>query len=182
LNAEDDIFDDFDQRMYRAVMYDPWLDFSFYDGLTGYGRYWISRLHQQASSVQSSECLSCICKRIEEKLPDISTNEQTDVYCFLHDLCQIQDFEMCANLLEKLKIQSADFSRFDKSSFGNMVRICHYNRYFNGDLKDTALKQIPDLDMEKPPSSMGLLSGYAGEGMLRLMTLDQTNMSWMQFL
>lgn len=44
LIAEDDICEDFDQRMYRAVMYDPWQDFSLYDGLIGYGRYWISRI------------------------------------------------------------------------------------------------------------------------------------------
>ena len=50
LITEDDIFEDFDQRMVRAVMYDPWQDFSLYDGLTGYGRYWISRLHYQGQS------------------------------------------------------------------------------------------------------------------------------------
>ena len=42
LNVEDDICEDFDDRMYRAVMYDPWPDFSLYDGLTGCGRYWMS--------------------------------------------------------------------------------------------------------------------------------------------
>ena len=47
LLVEDDICEDFDQRMVRAVMYDPWQDFSMYDGLTGYGRYWISRLRYQ---------------------------------------------------------------------------------------------------------------------------------------
>ena len=36
LNVEDDICEDFDERMVRAVMYDPWQDFSQYNGLTGY--------------------------------------------------------------------------------------------------------------------------------------------------
>jgi hypothetical protein len=36
--------------------------------------------------------------------------------------------------------------------------------------------------MSKPPAGMGLLTGYAGEGMLRLTALDSTNVSWMRFL
>jgi hypothetical protein len=72
--------------MYRAVLYDPWQDFSQYNGLTGYGRYWITRLPYQAPAVQARECLLRITALIGEKLPDISTKEQTDVYCFLQDL------------------------------------------------------------------------------------------------
>ena len=68
LKATDDIFDDFDQRMYRAVMYDPWQDFSLYDGLTGYGRYWIMRLHHQKSSIQARECLLRIVYNIKVQL------------------------------------------------------------------------------------------------------------------
>lgn len=36
--------------------------------------------------------------------------------------------------------------------------------------------------MEKPPATMGLLSGYAGEGLLRLTALNSTDLSWMQLL
>lgn len=36
--------------------------------------------------------------------------------------------------------------------------------------------------MEKQPVSMGLLSGYAGEGLLRLTALNSTDLSWMQLL
>lgn len=184
LEADDDIFEDFDKRMYRAVMYDPCQDFSLYDGLTGYGRYWISRLHQ-LSSKQAQACLLRIARLIEEKLPDISVKEQTEVYCFLHDLCQIQGFEMCAKFLEKLEIPSTDFPRLDNSTVVNIVRICQHNRYFNSNLQDeinAALQQIPDLDMEKSPASIGFLTGYAGEGMLRLTALQQTNISWMYLL
>ena len=185
LNSEDDIFEDLDKRMYRAVMYDPWLDFSLYSGLTGYGQYWMMRLQQKDSSVQAQKCLMRIVGWIEEKLSDISAKEQTDVYCFLHDLCQIQDFDMCADLLEKLKIQSADFSRLGNSIVGNFLRMYQRHHYFNDTLHseiDIALKQIPDLNMEKPPVSMGLLTGYAGEGMIRLTVLNQTDISWMQLL
>lgn len=65
LIVEDDICEDFDQRMLRAVMYDPWLDFSLYDGLAGYGRYWISRLRYQKPSSQARECLWHIVELIK---------------------------------------------------------------------------------------------------------------------
>lgn len=192
LITEDDICEDFDERMHRAVMHDPWQGFSLYDGLIGYGRYWISRLRQQPLSVQAQECLMCIAERIEENLPDISEEEQTDVYCFLCDLHEISGFDRCSRLWEqcqKWNLSSVNinrrFPRFGNSVIGNSMRIYHCNHYFNDTLQgeiDIPLKQIPDLDMNKPPVAMGLLTGYAGEGLLRLAALDATNISWMQLL
>ena len=186
LNAEDDICEDFDQRMVRAVLYDPWSDFSQYDGMTGYGRYWISRLRYQVSALTARQSLLRIITLIEQKLPDIPANEQTDVYCFLHDLCQIQDFEMCKVVLKRFNLKTVtSFSRLGGSTFGNIVRMVQQCRYFNFKRKDEiydALTQIPDLDMGKTPESMGLLAGYASEGMLRMTALNQTDMSWMNLL
>jgi hypothetical protein len=189
LDAEDDIFEDLDQRMYRAVMYDPWQDFSMYEGLTGYGKYWISRLRQQPLSVQAQESLMCIKDRIEEKLPDITTEEQTDIYCFLHDLHEISNVDVSIGLLQFRK-QSANisrnFARLGDSVISNIIRMYQCNQYFNDDIPqdeiDIALNQIPDLDMEKLPVGMGLLNGYAGEGLLRLAVLDPKNVSWLHLL
>jgi hypothetical protein len=47
---------------------------------------------------------------------------------------------------------------------------------------DSALKQLPDLDRGKPPAGMGLLTGYASEGFLRMIAIGQTNHSWMFLL
>jgi hypothetical protein len=190
LDSEDDIFEDFDARMFRAVMYDPWQDFSLYDGLTGYGRYWISRLRKQHSSVQTQECLKCIMERIEDRYPDIPLDEQTDIYCFLYDLQKISGFDVSTRLLEQYRKQSVDiiirsFPRLGDSAVGNTVRMYQRERYFNEYLQDeinSALRQIPALDIEKPPVSTGLLSGYAGEGLLRLTALDPANVSWMELL
>jgi hypothetical protein len=160
LVPEDDICEDFDGRMVRAVMYDPRQDFSLYNGLTGYGRYWMTRLRYLSPSVQAQECLMYITERITEKLPDISVKEQADVYCFLHDLQRKPGFEFCKELAEQC-------------------------RYFNDSLQDkTDLvpEQISPLDMNKPPVGTGLLSGYAGEAMLRLTALGQINRSWMHLL
>ena len=185
LEADDDIFDDFDQRMYRAVMYDPCSDFSLYDGITGYGRYWLMRLYQQSLSVQARECLLRITELIKEKLPYITEKEMVDVYCFLHYIQKISGFDICIEILEQYRKQSAavscSFSCLGNFAISNIIRTYQHNYYFGCDLQDkidTALKQLPDLEMEKQPSGMGLLNGFAGEGMLRLGVLHQTNMSW----
>jgi hypothetical protein len=193
LITEDDICEDFDYRMYRAVMYDPYSDFSQYSGLTGYGRYWITRLRYQAPSVQARECLLRITALIEEKLPEILIKEQTDVYCFLHDLQGISGLNGCTGLLEQCRriwnLQTSDVTRsfpgLGDSTIGNIICAYQRRRYFNDPLQDEidiALKQIPVLDMEKAPVSTGLLTGYAGEGMLRLTALDSTNISWTHLL
>jgi hypothetical protein len=186
LCAEDDICEDLDNRMFRAVMYDPWQNFSLYEGLIGYGMYWISRLRYQEALIHSKECLLQIIERIIEKLPDIPVRELTDVYCFLHDLHKISGFESCNGLLEKLSADTIlSFSRLGDSAIGNIIRMCLQSRYFNvifQDEIDCTLQQITDLDFEKAPTALGLFPGYAGEGLLRLMMLDSTNISWMQLL
>lgn len=60
-----------------------------------------------------------------------------------------------------------------------MYQCNHYFGSVSQSEKDISLQQIQELDMGKPPASMGLLNGYAGEGMLRLTALNQTDMSWM---
>jgi hypothetical protein len=193
LNVKDDICEDFDGRMVRAVMYDPWQDFSQYNGLTGYGRYWITRLRYQAPAMPAQECLFRITAQIEENLPNISIEEQTDVYCFIHDLKEISGFDRCSGLLEQCRrewhLQSSDvirsFPRLGDSATGKIIRMYQCSQYFNSALQDEidlTLEQIPDLDMEKPPAGTGLLNGYTGEGMLRLTAIDSSNISWMQLL
>ena len=193
LSVENDFFGDLDKRMYRAVIYDTWQDLSFYDGLTGYGQYWMMRLRQQTSLKPAQKCISHIVTQIEEKFPDIPANEQYDVYCFLHGLHQqMSDFSLCSTLLKqcrKWNLPSSDisrcFPRLGDSSIAKIIRKYHCSRYFNIALQDKidiAMNHISDLDMEKPPANMGLLTGYAGEGLLRLTMLHQTNLLWMNLL
>lgn len=183
LLVEDDICGDFDSRMFRAVMYDPWQAFSLYDGLTGYGRYWISRLRYPAPAVQAQECLGHIVRLIEENMAAIPSEEQTDVYGFLFDLQKIAGFESCDKLLEECRKWEAkkSFRRLGDSAIGHLVRKVQSSRYFDDTEQhetDRILNQIPDLDTEKPPVSTGLLTGYAGEGFLRLEALGKTDHSW----
>ena len=188
----EDIFEDFDKRMFRAVMYDPWQDFSLYNGLSGHGRYWIKRLYQPASTEQARACLLKIIDSIEAQITDISMNELADIYIFLYDLLPKPGFEICHTLLGRCRdriIQSRDvrrcFSRTGDSVAGKIASIYQHNLYFSQtqtDVTDNILQQLPDLDMEKMPFVMGLLSGFAGEGMLRLTALNKTDKSWMRLL
>lgn len=43
IEVDEDFFDDRDEQMYRAVMYDPYPDYSRDEGLIGYGWYWLCR-------------------------------------------------------------------------------------------------------------------------------------------
>lgn len=193
LSVEDDICEDFDGRMMRAVMYDPYLDFSKYRGLIGYGRYWMTRLHYQTSSILAHECLWHIVEQIKVRFSDIVDTDQMDVFCFLHDLHMISGFERCIGILEQCRRiwdrQELDmiqcFPYLGDSIVADAVCVYLHSRYFNNSLHgevDIVLKQIPDLDIEKAPASTGLLYGYAGEGMLRLTALDHTVMPWMNLL
>jgi hypothetical protein len=142
LSVEDDICEDFDGRMVRAVMYDPWPDFSQYEGLTGYGRYWMTRFRYQAPAAPARECLLRIIALMEERLPDISAEEQSDVYCFLLDLRKISGFEGCVGLLERCRkewaLQSVDVAR----SFPRLGDSRRHSRYRTGPCNQCRFKLI----------------------------------------
>jgi len=135
---------------------------------------------------------------IEENFSIISENEQTDVYSLLHDLHQMPYFEedviffesvleQCQNWsLHSLDI-SRSFPRLGSSITNNIARMYQYNRYFNIDLHgkiELSLKKILNTkNMEKQQfAEIGLLTGYAGDGMMLLTALNQTDMSWMLLL
>lgn len=192
LSVEDDICEDFDLPIKLVVMNNLCSNFSLYNGLAGYGYYWISRLNYHQASIQARECLLHIITQIERTSEDISITEKTDIFCFLSDLCQITGFECCLNLLEHFlkewRIQSLDLidiiPRLGGSNVGNIIRAYLYKQYFQNISRaecNIFLEQISDLDMTKVYESTGLLNGYAGEGMLRLTALDN-NMSWMHLL
>lgn len=192
LSVEDDICEDFDLPIKLVVMNNLWPNFSLYNGLAGYGYYWISRLNYHNASIQARECLQYIITQIEKISDDISLAEKTDIFCFFCDLCQITGFEQYLNLLEHLlkewRIRSLNLTeiipRLGSSNVGNIIRTCQYKQHFQNISREKcniSLEQISDLDMTKIYESTGLLYGYAGEGMLRLTALDN-NMSWMRLL
>lgn len=163
LCTEDDICEDFDSRMYQAVMYDPCSNFGLYGGLTGYGRYWLTRLRYPESAVLAQECLLRITVQVDTMLPNILIAEQSDVFGFLSNMQKLSGFDQYTGLLEKCR---------KEWSFSEPLR---------HEIENT-LQQIPNLDMKKAPVNTGLLGGYAQEGMLRLTALGQTDASWINLL
>jgi hypothetical protein len=193
LSIEDDVCEDFDQIMIRAVMYDDCLDFTKYNGLVGCGQYWITRLPYKIPALRARECLANITEKIDEHLTDISIMEQMDIFYFLIELQRIKGSNNCISLFEQcqqiLDLQPSDiilsFPRLDESVVGNFVRNYLINSCFNKGIQgenNIALQQILNLEMEKAPIGTGLLNGYAGEGMIRLTVLNQINSTWMHLL
>ncbi len=160
LSTKEDICEDFYQRTEQVVKYEHWGNFSLYNGVIGYGRYWITRLRYQAPTIIAQECLTHIIGQIKENFALFSEIEYTDTCRFLLDLQEEVGFsDKCLELLN------------------------HNKRGWQlPDRKDLIEQQIPNWDMEKAPVSTGLLNGYAGEGMRRLTILDKTAISWINLL
>ncbi len=156
-----DIFEDFDKRMYRAVMYDPWQDFSLYDGSTGYGRYWIHRLNKQAENKQAQEALEHILNSIGGNTRELTEQEQIDIFCFLRDLCTISPFTERVVTL--------------------MIQFNHVHHMEKGPFENNDPEQYFSLLQEMKPAGMGLWNGYAGLGLCLLNRLGVTN-DWMNLL
>lgn len=189
LDVETDIFEDFDERMYRATQYDPSPDFSFYNGLTGYGRYWLTRLRREPSSQQAKDCLIRITEQIEKNIQNIPLEGLSDVYCFLHDLQIYSNLKISLKLLDQSRRQVMDshlfFPRLKDFGLEHFARQYLYAQYFNKVLPhkiNKELIQIPDWDKKNTPNSIGLFSGYAGEGLTRLTALSAIDCSWIQLL
>ena len=182
LQVGEHFFEDFDKRMYRAVMYDPWQDFSLYDGLSGYGKYWLMRLQQSLSNIQARECLLHVVSLIKERKNDIPIHEQSDTYCFLHDLHQMQGFQIDNELFEMFLPPTMDvshcFPRLGDSEIGNATRTYQHAHY----ILSEDMRQVPNFDMAKPTAGIGFLNGFVGEGMMLLSVLESQNMSWMHLL
>ena len=186
LEADTDVFDDFDKRMYRAVMYDPFQDCSLYDGLTGYGYYWLMRF---MSSKNAVECLLHIINYYKEQLPFVSENELCDIYCLLHELCSVLNYDICHELLDKYRKKIVGINLFfpylGKSSVGNFVRMNKINYYLKdiiSDKKNKKFKYSAEINMKNTSANMGLLTGYAGEGLLYLTFFHNHNVSWIKLL
>jgi len=103
--------------------------------------------------MQVKKCLQRIAACIEEQLLDLSEKEQVDLYCFLHDLCQVPGFENYVGFLTQCRKPSIEISQ-----------------------------HLLDLKRIKTPAGMGLLTGYAGEGMLRLTDINHIDNSWTRLL
>ena len=186
-----DMFEDFDSRMYRAAMYEPYPDLSLNGGLTGWGRYFIYRLRGNGkNNAKLQEALTHIVNEIAQKIMEgtVPENEQPDVYRFIHDLSKLSIYaERCLNLLKQCRKWKCICEPDMKKIFpyvGNLQRLYICQNYFNMDLMDKIEKEWKNWEKldNNSQANMGLLNGWTSEGLLHLSFFHQHDISWINLL
>ena len=167
-DEDENIFEDFDDRMFRAAMYEPYPDLSLHEGLTGWGRYLIYRLRGNGyKNSKLHEALTHIAEEIAQKITtnSVSENEQPDVYRFLYDLVALPAYAgKYSNLLQQCRewkcIREPDvFQIFPYMN--NLQRLHTCQNYFNRDLTEEIgqeWEKLKEID-NNPLTDMGLLNG-----------------------
>jgi len=188
---DEDILEDFDSRMYRAVMCEPYLDFSLECGLTGWGRYFIYRLRGSGQKNNKlHEAMTHISNEIAQKIVEntISENEQPDVYRFFQDLTSFPEYAgKYDNLLQICKrwksISEPDFSKLFPY-MNNLQRLYIFQNYFNIDLTEEIGKEWKNWEEtdDKRLADIGLLKGWTNEGLLFLSRFHKQDISWINLL
>lgn len=147
------LFHDFDERMYHAAMYDPYPNLTLRTGLTGWGRYFIRRLHGDVPARQSTRlhrALRHIVKKMKYKIP-ASEQEKTDVFHFFQELCTL-------SVYTDTVVKYADDPEVSESGKNEE------GKTFSSSTRH------------------GLQDGYAGEGMRLLSEIGYSDDSWKQLL
>lgn len=153
VETERDLFEDLDERMVRAVLFDPWSGYGLPDGLTGLGRYWIMRLLMEPDNSQANHCLNYIVQQVGASSMHLSGFERECVKGFLLDLRTFFGWPV----FEDFAASSVPVSEIPTNEEG---------------LRD-ALKPLPPL---------GLLNGIAREGLCLLEREGMIQSSWRSLL
>jgi len=206
IEAEDsDFFEDFDERLYRAALYEPYPDLSLEGGLTGLGRYFIFRMRSNGHKDSNiHKGLTHIAHDISRKIKHkkVSEKEQPDVFRFFRDLTSISEYtEKYARTLQQCMawncIGKPDIQKLFPYMH-NLQRLHVCQNYFNVDLTEEIEKEWREWEksgkMEIPNQvregksennsqpDMGLLMGLAMEGMLQLTLQHKIDISWLNLL
>lgn len=183
-HVDEDFFKDFDEKIYYDVMYNKWSDFSLYDGLIGYGRYWIMRYIQDIQNRKAMDCILNIIRKIEMDISEISTEEFPSVIILLSKFKK-NGFRISSDLMKSIIKVNLDFPYLTDSTVSEFVRKYQRNCCVGDYLHNNVymdLKKVSDLNKKKQSITTGLLTGYAGEGLLRLTAINKVNISWLNLL
>ena len=190
LEADDDIFEDFDAKMYRVAMYEPYLNLSLEVGLTGWGQYFINRLSGNGQKNDKlHEALTHIAKEITNRVlrNNVSEYEQPDVFRFLHDLVILPDFaEKYDQSLEQCKkwkcVCEPDVAKlFPHMNYLQRLYACRH--YFNMDLTEKIGQEWERWEKtDDAIMDLGLPNGMSSNALLHLTRLHENNSSWVKLL
>jgi len=160
-----DILDDFDDKLRYVTFSDCFGDFSLYTGLTGYGRYWQSRVGRTDTDVLMNQILDAISKKITK----LDEKDQFDVFCFLFDLNHLSLYSQRTRwMLHSCKqycnhiancIPEMSFPRLGYTISGKMIRKYLLNKYLNIDwysFKMVMNEEITNLEIQEGLSTYGL--------------------------
>jgi len=190
LSADEDIFEDFDARMFRAALYEPYPDLRLEGGLTGWGRYFIYRLRGKGQKNDKLlKALSYIANEIARKIKKktVLENEQPDVYRFLYDLISLHEYvEKYNNTIQKCR----EWPRISKPDvqkifpyMNNLQRLLVCQSYFNMDLTEEIKREWKKWEeTDDTLMDMGLLKGMSSNGLLHLTKLDENIATWFNLL
>jgi len=189
--ADDDLFEDFDARMYRTAMYEPYPDLSLEGGLIGWGRYFICRLRGNGQNKdQLNKTLIHIVHEIKQKIKKdaVSVKEQPDVYRFLHDVMSFPGYaDKFGNVMQRCmkwkSIYEPDVQKIF-SYMSHLQRLYTCQTCFNMDLNEEIAREWEKWKETENNTlnDMGLLKGWTTEGLLHLTNLHHLDVSWLNLL
>jgi len=191
IEADDDIFEDFDERMYRAAMSEKYPDLSLQGGLAGLGRYFLYRLRSSGNKDRIlQEALTKIAQEISLKIEanKASENDQPDVYRFMRDLVTLPEYaEKYASSLQLCKEWDCIWKPDIQTLLPNtnlLPRLYLIQHYFNMDLAEEIGREWKKWEEDDiyTISNMGLLNGWTAEGMLYLTCFHNLDKSWLNLL
>ncbi len=188
---DDDTFEDFDARMYRAAMYEPYPNLSIQEGLTGWGRYFTYRLRGNGHKHDKlHEALTHIANEVARKITEntIPENEQPDVYRFFHDLTTLHGYtdQYHYSLRQCKEWKCINEPNVQKifPYMGNLPCLYSCQNYFDLDLTEEISQEWEKWKKSDNNSliDMGLLSGWTMEGLLHLNSINKLDISWINLL
>ena len=188
---EDDIFEDFDSRMYRTALYEPYPDLSLEGGLTGWGRYFIHRLRGNGQkNDQLNRALAHIGHEIKRKIKKnaVPENEQPDVYRFLQEITSLPGYtDQFGNVMQQCmnwkSICKPDMQHIFPY-MSHLQRLYTCQTCFKVDLSEEIAQEWEKWKETENNNlnDMGLLKGWTAEGMLHLTNHHHLDISWINLL
>ena len=170
-----EILEDSDRKISHAVVYNNHTDTSLFSGLSGLGKYLLSRISGRyaddnlVSTLNNKILLIHITDILEQKL---SLKESDDVLRFLYELEQKHIYP--AKVKRLLNQSSCNTQLIDiQNRHKQNIDILYKTKY------DEFISGYPKGHYTMPP---GLYGGLAGLGLFLLSMLDKRHISWKELL
>ncbi len=188
--GNDEIWFDMDKRLADAFEDRRIKNFDLYNGLIGLGMYWLLRVKQSLS--KESSFWIYIFKIIERFVSEsflLSYEIQYDMFLFIQKVLIEADDNTCREIKKIIKDwqfypSKTTILRYSRNFIGKLANNYHKTVFEHSSVNYSSLiqKHIREKELDSTGINMGLLDGYAGEGLLRLTLINKCNPSWLELL